>query len=308
MKKRYHFIPALVLCMSLLLIFSISVCASENYELTDNGVEINFKNEVINLIRAGTYDKGKLFTLSSSFASKNPSAQLLTYADDVNDYIDSAFLSNKSFYVKSPSSESQKIIQYFYGLDVTSDILEECNDHFDYVPLGFDYPYNAIRFLDASFFPWSFRSGAISEFYYNSAYKTIYINKQGQDLYIIYDESFFIFYEPVPKGVYNKIEKIRYNCYQLSDGTSSYFLEHIIHDSEPEPGPEPDPGPEPGPDTPAMPDGDIYEYMRAYLAFSVFILSAIAENPVMSFILACPLIGICIYVFAQIKRAISDNS
>lgn len=302
MKKKYYFTPTLVVCMLLLLISSTPVYASENYDLTDNGVEINFKNEVIDLIRAGTYDKGKLFTLSSSFASKNPSAQLLTYADDISIYIDSAFLSNKSFYTKSLPSESLKGIQYFYGLDLKSDILEECNERFDYVPLGFDYPYNAIRFLDASFLPWTFRMGAISEFYYNPAYKTIYINKQGQDLYIIYDESFFIFYEPVPKGVYDRVEKIRYNCFQLSDGTSSYFLGHTIHDSEPEPGPEP------GPDTPAMPDGDIYEYMRTYLAFSVSILSVIAENPVMSFILACPLIGVCIYVLAQIKRAISDNS
>lgn len=196
-----------------------------------DGIEI-VSSDVLNLIRSRKYDKGTLYTLSSSVAQSNSSAVLLSADTDARKYFDHAFLETKKFYTGSSEKNPASIIQRYYGLDITSEYLNDCDSTYDSIVLKFDYPHTSIAFIDGYFNYWSYFNKRITDFYYNSAYKTLCINMGSYDLYIIYDGSFFIFYELPPAGSYSRKEKIHYRAYQLEDGTSSYFLNHTTYDTD----------------------------------------------------------------------------
>ncbi len=197
----------------------------------DNGIEI-VNSDVLNMIRSRKFDKGTFYTLSSSVAQSNSSAVFLSSDTDMRKYFDPAFLETKKFYTSSSEKDSASHIQRYYGLDTASEYLNDCDSVFDSTVLKFDFPNTSISFIDGYFNYWMYGSKRVTDFYYNSAYKTLCINMGKYELYVIYDGSFFIFCELPPVGSYDISEKIHYRAYQLSDGTSSYFINHAIYDTD----------------------------------------------------------------------------
>ena len=198
--------------------------------LLDDGVEI-FDSDTVDMIRSRRFDKGTLYTMDSSFAQKNPSAVLLSTDTDGRKYFDPVFLETKKFYTSSSEKNPSSAVQRYYGLDTSSEHLNNCDSVLGLVLLDFDFTYDSIAFYDGDL-GMHYRSGLNLDFYYNSEYKTLCFIMDGYELYIIYDGSFFIFYELPSDGSSGRSEKTDYRAYQLSDGTSSYFINHTTYDTD----------------------------------------------------------------------------
>lgn len=198
--------------------------------LLDDGVEI-FDSDTVDMIRSRKFDKGTLYTMDSSVAQKNPSAVLLSTDTDGRKYFDPVFLETKKFYTSSSEKNPSSAVQRYYGLDTSSEHLNNCDSVLGLVLLDFDFTYDSIAFYDGDL-GMHYRSGLNLDFYYNSEYKTLCFIMDGYELYIIYDGSFFIFYELPSDGSSGRSEKTDYRAYQLSDGTSSYFINHTTYDTD----------------------------------------------------------------------------
>lgn len=133
----------------------------------------------------------------------------------------------------------------------------------------------------------------LDEFHYNPDTGAIMIDRGQYTEFVIHD-GYSLTYLTVRGG---NVHRCTTQYYVTSDGTSSYY--QYLKDLNGE-NPEPD-----SPSPPSEPVG-ILDMANVALLFSVSILTTISENPFLAFILAGPLVIVCIHVLRQVKSASSS--
>lgn len=223
-------------------------------------------DEVITAIQPGTYDKGLRYVSGSEHSGFK---EMLAK---------SPAASGREFYLTATSTDKAGSMTATVYAGTGTDGRSKKTALFIWVPGSTPYD-EELLYLPSMALS---RPEVAYEAYYNPDCCTFY----ADGLYMIISDTSVTYYD-------TNRDTMETYYHRLEDGTSSYYLDYP---------PEPEPGSPDDPSLPAGTDGSILDTANAVLAFSVSILSAIASNPFMAFILAGSMACACICVLQQVKH------